>query len=311
MRSKQPHEVALGVRVIAAWRELEGQRHAALQQPAKPADDLRLVALGVDPDEPELLRRRRYFAQRFVETDHGNRDPLDSIVGRWRSDRVRSLVARMKVQRGSSGGLARCLRNDRDCVREPVRLDIHGEQPRVLRLRLERDRASKASGAQRVDRVGADIGADIDEHGAGRKPAIRRQHGHGLIDLAPLPAAVPHGPCSYHAVGGIDEEARIAKIAEHEVAARSERVHDGVAQHRTADQQRLEHPLPQRAAAAAVGSFDLAPRRHSRRFHLAASASRRTRDAIYHTSSVPIPKFAPLCGTLVCELRNRRTLATY
>ena len=26
---------------------------------------------------------------------------------------------------------------------------------------------------------------------------------------------------------------------------------------------------------------------------------------------VPIPKFALLCGTLVCELRNRRTLATY
>ncbi len=28
-------------------------------------------------------------------------------------------------------------------------------------------------------------------------------------------------------------------------------------------------------------------------------------------ASVPIPKFASLCGTLVCELRNRRTLATY
>ena len=28
-------------------------------------------------------------------------------------------------------------------------------------------------------------------------------------------------------------------------------------------------------------------------------------------SSIPIPKFASLCGTLVCELRNRRTLATY
>jgi hypothetical protein len=25
-------------------------------------------------------------------------------------------------------------------------------------------------------------------------------------------------------------------------------------------------------------------------------------------ASVPIPKFAPLCGTLVCELRNRRSL---
>src|SRR5262249_30033391 len=28
-------------------------------------------------------------------------------------------------------------------------------------------------------------------------------------------------------------------------------------------------------------------------------------------ASVPIPKFASLYGTLVCELRNRRTLATY
>ncbi len=28
------------------------------------------------------------------------------------------------------------------------------------------------------------------------------------------------------------------------------------------------------------------------------------------TTSVPIPKFASLCGTLICELRNRRTLAT-
>src|SRR5262245_61163395 len=28
-------------------------------------------------------------------------------------------------------------------------------------------------------------------------------------------------------------------------------------------------------------------------------------------TSVPIPKFASLCRSLVCELRNRRTLATY
>jgi hypothetical protein len=28
-------------------------------------------------------------------------------------------------------------------------------------------------------------------------------------------------------------------------------------------------------------------------------------------ASAPIPKFASFCGTLVCELRNRRTLATY
>jgi len=29
------------------------------------------------------------------------------------------------------------------------------------------------------------------------------------------------------------------------------------------------------------------------------------------TASVPIPKFASLCRSLVCELRNQRTLATY
>src|SRR5262249_38693301 len=29
------------------------------------------------------------------------------------------------------------------------------------------------------------------------------------------------------------------------------------------------------------------------------------------SASVPIPTFAPLCGALVCERRNRRTLAAY
>jgi len=28
-------------------------------------------------------------------------------------------------------------------------------------------------------------------------------------------------------------------------------------------------------------------------------------------TSAPIPKFASFCGTLVCELRNRRALETY
>src|SRR5215475_10495941 len=31
----------------------------------------------------------------------------------------------------------------------------------------------------------------------------------------------------------------------------------------------------------------------------------------YQPASVPIPKFAAFCGILICELRNRRTLATY
>ena len=33
--------------------------------------------------------------------------------------------------------------------------------------------------------------------------------------------------------------------------------------------------------------------------------------AVPRPPSVPIPKFASLCGALACELRKRRTLATY
>jgi hypothetical protein len=33
--------------------------------------------------------------------------------------------------------------------------------------------------------------------------------------------------------------------------------------------------------------------------------------AVRALARVPIPKFASLCGTLACELLNRRTLATY
>ena len=36
----------------------------------------------------------------------------------------------------------------------------------------------------------------------------------------------------------------------------------------------------------------------------------RRQDGLGH-ASVPIPKFVSLCSTLACELRNRRTLATY
>jgi hypothetical protein len=41
----------------------------------------------------------------------------------------------------------------------------------------------------------------------------------------------------------------------------------------------------------------------------AGSAVRKPRIVI--SASAPIPKFASFCGTLVCELRNRRALATY
>src|SRR5262245_59072735 len=43
----------------------------------------------------------------------------------------------------------------------------------------------------------------------------------------------------------------------------------------------------------------------------APRASKSRRRIVRPSSSVPIPKFASLCRSLVCELRNRRTLATY
>ena len=55
-------------------------------------------------------------------------------------------------------------------LREAVRLEIHGEQLGIARLRLKGDRARKPPGAQGIDRVGADMGAHIDEHGLGRQP---------------------------------------------------------------------------------------------------------------------------------------------
>ena len=115
---------------------------------------------------------------------------------------------------------------------------------------------------ERIDRVGADIGADVDEHRLRREPAFGGEHGHGLIDLAALIAAVPHQPGAHHPIGRIDEKSHVAELAEHEMAACGQRVHDGVAQHRPADQERLEHRPPQRAAAAAVRPLDLAPGAH-------------------------------------------------
>ncbi len=132
----------------------------------------------------------------------------------------------------------------------------------VARLRLERHRAREPAALERIDRVGADIGADVDEHRIRREPPLRHQHSDGLVDLAALITAVPHQPGADHPVGRIDEKPHVAELAEDEMAARGERVHDGVAQHRPADQERFEHRPPQRAAAAAVGPLDLAPGAH-------------------------------------------------
>ena len=294
---EQFHQILFGLRAIAARRELEGERHLAGEKRAQSADDLRLIAFGVDPDQTKSLRRQAKLAERVLDPDHGNLKTIKAVIRRRCADGVCALVARVQMQHRGPGGLAGRLRHDRHGGRKPVRLDVHGQQPRILRFRLEGDRARKSSGAQRVDRVGADIGADIDEHRVRRKPAAGGQHGHRLVDLAALPAAVPHQPGPHHPVGRVDEEPRITEIAEHEVAARGQRVHDGVAQHRPADQQRLQHGAPQRAAAAAIGPLDLAPRRHR---HLRPGAHGQPPRAASALSSMPCGKATgvPSCQTM-------------
>ncbi len=169
------------------------------------------------------------------------------------------MLRRVKMQHRGARPIAGRLRHDDGGLREPIRLEVHREQARIARRRLEGDGAREAFGAQRIDGVGADMGADIDEHRIRRQATGRRQHLDRGIDLAPLPFAVPHQPGADHPIGGIDEEAHVAELAEHELTACRQRLHDGVAQHRPADQQRLEHRAPQRPPATTVGPFDLAP----------------------------------------------------
>src|SRR5262245_19572414 len=73
-----------------------------------------------------------------------------------------------------------------------------------------------------------------------------------------------------------------------------------------------------RAGAADIVEFDLADIEHMevsdhRAIPPRQRSARKTGIAPYKLErpSVPIPKFASLCRSLVCELRNRRTLATY
>jgi hypothetical protein len=103
------------------------------------------------------------------------------------------------------------------------------------------------------------MGADIDEHRIGRQASGGRQYCNGGVDLASLPSAMPHQPGADHPIRRIDEQTHIAELAEHEVPARRERPHDGVAQHRSPDQQRLEQRAPQGAPAAMVGSAEPSP----------------------------------------------------
>src|SRR5262249_49806395 len=62
-----------------------------------------------------------------------------------------------------------------------------------------------------------------------------------------------------HAIGRIDEEAHVTELAEHQLPARCQRLHHGIAQHRPADQERLAQRAPPPPPAAAAGAFDLTP----------------------------------------------------
>ena len=73
---------------------------------------------------------------------------------------------------------------------------------------------------------------------------------------------MPHQPGADDAVAGIDEEAHIAKLAQHEMPPCGERIGDDFAQHRPSDQDGFEHRLAERATAAPVGSLDLSPGRN-------------------------------------------------
>ena len=138
-------------------RIFERDRNAARKQRAEPAQHLRLVALDVDPDQAELFGRHPEFAERVLDAHDRHVELFTAVVRGRRANRVRTLVARVEVKRSDSGRLTAGFRHDGDGVGEPVGLDIHGKEPRVARLRLERHRAREPPALERIDRVGADI----------------------------------------------------------------------------------------------------------------------------------------------------------
>src|SRR5262249_46513305 len=77
-------------------------------------------------------------------------------------------------------------------------------------------------------------------------------------------------------VARIDEETHVAELTQHQVPARGKRAHHDVAQRRPADENRLEHRLPERAAAAAIRPPHLTPCRNFRR-HSCQGSYRRLR----------------------------------
>ena len=247
---------------VAARREFERDRHRARHELGEAVEDLRLVAFDVDPREPHGVERHAEALEFIVDPHHRHVEARLPVNRRRLADGVGAGIARVKMQHGGAGRGAGRLGHDHGRVGQPVRLEIPGEQVGVARRGLERDGAREAAGAQRVDRVRPDMSADVDEHRIRRQALRGGQYLHRGIDLPALPPAVPHQPGADHAVTRIDEEAHVAELAQHKVPARGERVHDDVAQHRPADQNRFEHRLPKRPAAAAICTSNLAPCRH-------------------------------------------------
>src|SRR5499427_5192571 len=256
------HEPLFALGAVAARREFEGDRHRARHELGEAIEDLRLVTLDIDPRQPHGLERHAEARELIVDPRHRHVEPRLPVDRRRLADGMRPGIARVKMQHGGARRGAGRLGHDHGRVEQPVRLEIPGEQVGVARRGLEHDGAREAAGAQRIDRVRADMGADVDEHRIRRQALRGGQYVDRGIDLAALPAAVPHQPGADHAVARIDEEAHVAELAQHEVSARGERVHHDVAQHRPTDQNRFEHRLPKRPAAAAICTSNLAPCRH-------------------------------------------------
>ena len=169
-----------------------------------------------------------------------------------------------RCRRALPAGRSRSFPHDDRRLRKTVHLQIHREQSCIARLGLKRDGAGEAVAAQRVDRMRPDVSPDVDEHRVLMQASRRAQQVHRRIDLTALPAAMPHEPGTDHAVAGIDKEADIAKLAQHEMPARSERIREDLAQSRPADQNGLQHRLAQSAPATLVHRSDLTPGGNSR-----------------------------------------------
>jgi len=262
-RLREPrHQPLFALGAVAARREFERDRYRARHELGEAVENLRLVALDIDPREPHALERHAEALEFIVDPHDRHVEPRLPVDRRRLADRVGPGIARVKMQHGGARRGAGRLGHDDGRLRQAVRLQIPDEQVCIARLGLERDGAREAAGAQRVDRVRPDMGADVDEHRVRRQALRGGQDVHRGIDLPALPPAVPHQPSADHAVARIDEETHVAELAQHEVPARGKRVHHDVAQHRPADQNRFEHRLPKRAAAAAVSTSDLAPCRH-------------------------------------------------